>query len=85
MSTSVAICSVRKELIHLQIQVVYFLIYEEIKAKMSVVISNLWPTRRNGKTSGFGNHFWLFKIASRKPCWVSVMNFCKRIVKHSWV
>ena len=43
------------------------------------------PTRRNGKTSGFGNYFWLFKIASRRPSWVSVMNFFKCIVRHSWV
>ena len=34
MSRSIAICTVRKKLIHLQIQAVYFLIYEEIKAKI---------------------------------------------------
>ena len=43
----------------------------KIKLFFQIHVGN-WPKRKNGKSSGFGNYFLLFKIASRKPCWVSV-------------
>ena len=79
-------------LIRPQILAVYLLIYFKIEAKIKsffqIHVGNpsqsLIP-RRNGKTSGFGYFFWVFKIASREPSWVSMMDFCKHIVKYYWV
>ena len=38
-----------------------------------------------GNSCRFGYYFWLFKIATRKHCWVSVMDFYKFFVKYYWV